>query len=82
MRPWGLALAPSDFGQFSNDLLVGNFGSGQISAFDTTRGTFEGVLSDAQGNPLVNKGLWGLTFGNGVSAGQHEQPLLLSRHEL
>ncbi len=67
--PWGLALAPSNFGKYSNDLLVGNFGSGEISAFNTATGTFQGVLSNAQGNPLVNQGLWGLTFGNGVSAG-------------
>ena len=71
--PWGLALAPSNFGKYSNDLLVGNFGSGEISAFDTASGTFEGVLSDAQGNPLVNQGLWGLTFGNGVTAGDTDK---------
>ncbi len=67
--PWGLALAPSNFGKYSNDLLVGNFGSGEITAFDTATGTFQGALSNAQGNPLINDGLWGLTFGNGVSAG-------------
>ena len=67
--PWGLALAPSNFGKSSNDLLVGNFGSGQISVFDPASGAFQGVLKDAAGNPLVNNGLWGLTFGNGVSAG-------------
>ena len=67
--PWGLALAPSNFGKYSNDLLVGNFGRGQSSVFDPASGAFQGVLKDAAGNPLVNNGLWGLTFGNGVSAG-------------
>jgi len=67
--PWGLALAPSNFGKYSNDLLVGNFGSGEITAFNTTTGTFQGVLSDAQDNPLINSGLWGLTFGNGGNGG-------------
>ena len=32
--PWGIALAPADFGRFSNTLLVGNFGDGRISSFD------------------------------------------------
>ena len=31
--PWGLAWAPADFGRFSNDLLVGNFGDGRITAY-------------------------------------------------
>ncbi len=60
--PWGLALAPSDFGQFSNDLLVGNFGDGRINAFNPTTGAFLGSLSDGNGNPLRIGGLWGLTF--------------------
>src|SRR5262249_33018139 len=31
--PWGLAMAPSTFGPFGGDLLVGNHGDGTISAF-------------------------------------------------
>jgi uncharacterized protein (TIGR03118 family) len=68
--PWGLALAPSDFGTFSNDLLVGNFGDGLINAFDPTTGAFLGQLSDANGNPIQIDGLWALTFGNGARAGK------------
>ncbi|HVU88840.1 MAG TPA: TIGR03118 family protein [Pirellulales bacterium] len=64
--PWGLAMAPSNFGQFSNDLLVGNFGDGTIHAYDPTTGTLLGTLSDQNGNPLVNDGLWALQFGNGL----------------
>ena len=62
--PWGLALATSSFGAFSNDLLVGNFGDGTIQAFDPITGAALGQLKDANGNPIVNQGLWGLAFGN------------------
>jgi uncharacterized protein (TIGR03118 family) len=73
--PWGLALAPSGFGPFGGDLLVGNFGDSKVNAFDPTTGTFLGTLSDAHGNPLVltagasSVGLWGLIFGNGGDGG-------------
>jgi uncharacterized protein (TIGR03118 family) len=67
--PWGIALAPANFGDFSNELLVGNFGDGTINAFDVSTGTFLGQLEDASGSPLVFNGLWGLRFGNGGSAG-------------
>ena len=67
--PWGIALAPSNFGQFSGDLLIGNFGDGTINAFDPTTGAFLGTLEDASGHPIVIEGLWGLLFGNGGSGG-------------
>ena len=67
--PWGLALAPAGFGAFSNDLLVGNFGDGRISAFDLNTGQFRGQLKDASHQPISIDGLWGLTFGNGGQAG-------------
>ena len=67
--PWGLALAPTDFGQFSNDLLVGNFGNGEINAFDPTTGALRGTLTGGNGKAIVNPDLWGLTFGNGAKAG-------------
>lgn len=67
--PWGLALAPSTFGQYANDLLVGNFGDGTISAFDPTNGNFAGKLTGADGNPLVIEDLWGLIDGNGGAGG-------------
>jgi uncharacterized protein (TIGR03118 family) len=71
--PWGLALAPSNFGQFSGDLLVGNFGDGTINAFDPTTGAFLGTLDDPNGNPIVIEGLWGLLFGNGGNGGATDQ---------
>jgi uncharacterized protein (TIGR03118 family) len=67
--PWGLALAPANFGAFSNALLVGNFGDGQIHAFDPTSGRFLGELKDESGEPVAIDGLWGITFGNGVGGG-------------
>ena len=72
--PWGLALAPADFGRFSGDLLVGNFGDGRIHAFDpatlTESGEFEavGLLHSAAGRPLQIDGLWALQFGHGTTA--------------
>jgi uncharacterized protein (TIGR03118 family) len=72
--PWGLALAPADFGAFSNDLLVGNFGDGRVHAFDPAtlngNGEFQhrGPLLSADGGPLVIDGLWALSFGAGAAA--------------
>jgi uncharacterized protein (TIGR03118 family) len=62
----GMAVAPANFGRFSNALLVGNFGDGRINAFDLTTGGFLGQLSDADGRPITNVGIWGMTFGNGA----------------
>jgi uncharacterized protein (TIGR03118 family) len=59
--PWGVALAPADFGQFANDFLIGNFGDGKINAFDHS-GHWVGVLSDSGGDPIVNPGLWTVMF--------------------
>ena len=67
--PWGLAMAPGSFGAFAGALLVGNFGDGVINAFDPSTGTLLGLLADLSNNPLVNPGLWGLTFGNGGNGG-------------
>jgi uncharacterized protein (TIGR03118 family) len=64
--PWGLALAPSGFGEFSNHLLVGNFGDGAINAYDLATGEWDGKLRAQDGHVLRIEGLWGLSFGNGV----------------
>ncbi len=68
-QPWAVAMAPSNFGSFSNDLLIGNFGDGTISAFDPNNGQFVGKLKDANGQPIAITHLWGLAFGNGGAAG-------------
>jgi uncharacterized protein (TIGR03118 family) len=70
--PWGLALAPANFGRFSGDLLVGNFGDGRINAFEhqpNGRFAFRGQLRNASGHPIDIDGLWALEFGNGANAG-------------
>jgi uncharacterized protein (TIGR03118 family) len=66
--PWGLALAPANFGRFSGDLLVGNFGDGQINAYEEmANGRFEhrGELRGTDGKPISIDGLWALQFGHG-----------------
>jgi uncharacterized protein (TIGR03118 family) len=67
--PWALVQATANFGDFSNALLVGNFGDGRINAYDIQTGEQLGTLSQSPGHPLEIDGLWGLAFGNGVSAG-------------
>jgi uncharacterized protein (TIGR03118 family) len=68
-QPWAVAMAPSNFGSFSKDLLVGNFGDGTINAFDPKNGHFVGELKKANGQPIAITHLWGLAFGNGGAAG-------------
>lgn len=63
--PWGLDIAPKSFGQFSGDLLVGNFGDGTIDAFDPHNGRFIGQLLNSEGDPLQIDGLWALANGTG-----------------
>src|SRR5271170_4876766 len=62
--PWGVVQAPASFGTFANDILVGNFGDGTISAFDTT-GKFLGQVTNSSGSVLVNPGVWDMVFGAG-----------------
>jgi uncharacterized protein (TIGR03118 family) len=69
--PWGVALAPLDFGRFSHDLLVGQFAgggdtenSGVIAAYDLATGKFKGLLQDASGKTLAINGLWALSPAN------------------
>jgi uncharacterized protein (TIGR03118 family) len=69
--PWGVVLAPLDFGRFSHDLLIGQFAgggdtqsSGFIAAYDLATGKFDGLLQDASGKPLAINGIWALSPGN------------------
>jgi uncharacterized protein (TIGR03118 family) len=70
--PWGIALAPANFGEFSNDLLVANFAygnlssaGGEINVYNPTTGAF---LDTLDSDPSF-QGLWALTFGNGGNGG-------------
>ncbi len=74
--PWGIALAPADFGAESNTLLVGNFGDydgdsnqGSITTFDPATRRAVNVLRNPDGSPLLIPGIWGMTFGNGDTLG-------------
>jgi uncharacterized protein (TIGR03118 family) len=67
--PWGVALAPANFGPFSNTLLIGNLGDGIIHTFDPAAGTLLGRLRHPDGSVLTIRGLRGLTFGNGDAGG-------------
>jgi uncharacterized protein (TIGR03118 family) len=69
--PWGVALAPLDFGRFSHDLLVGQFAgggttesSGYVVAYDLATGKFDGLLQDSSGKPLSINGIWSLSPAN------------------
>jgi uncharacterized protein (TIGR03118 family) len=66
--PWAVVVAPHDFGLFSDDILIGNFGNGKISAFNR-KGRFEGFVVGGDANPIEIPGLWGLAFGNDSEAG-------------
>jgi uncharacterized protein (TIGR03118 family) len=73
--PWGVAMAPGNFGAFGGDLLVGNFGDGRINAFaprPNGKFVFRGQL-DSEGAPLSIDGLWSLQFGNDSAAGSSQK---------
>jgi len=70
-QPWGIAMAPSNFGVHSNRLLVSDFHEGTISAYDPVSGASLGYLKDRNGQPLRVPGIWGMQFGNGLN----NQPL-------
>jgi len=64
--PWGMAIAPQDWGRFGGALLVSNEDGGWINAFDRHSGRFLGTVRDAGGQPIADDGTWGIAFGNGV----------------
>ena len=67
--PWGIVWTTRDFGEFSNAILVGNFGSGKIAAFNGFTYKFIGFVQNPDGTDMVIDGLWSLTFGNDGNAG-------------
>ena len=77
--PWGVALAPLDFGAYSHDLLIGQFAGGSttefggtIAAYDLATGDFVGLVKDSTGNNLSIAGLWAISPGNSASAGSYD----------
>ena len=69
--PWGLAIAPDNFGPFGDRLLVGNFGDGTINVFGRFSGRFFGQLHGQSGNPIQIDDLWALKFGTQATGGTH-----------
>ena len=68
--PWGMAMAPSNFGRFSNDLLIGNFGDGKIVGFwqpSNGKWNYRGLVVGTNHYPLSLGALWSLWFGNGAN---------------
>jgi uncharacterized protein (TIGR03118 family) len=72
-NPWGVALAPKDFGLYAGCLLVGNFGNGTLVAFHPRLKVALDYVRDDHGERVVIDGLWGLQFGNGASLGEANQ---------
>lgn len=69
--PWGVALAPADFGTLSGAVLVGNFGDGKINGYDASSGRFLGSITDSTGAAFAVPGLWGIAFGNDALSQPH-----------
>jgi uncharacterized protein (TIGR03118 family) len=67
--PWGVVWTPRDFGEFSNRILVGNFRSGWIAAYNGFTGKFIGFMKHPDDSLVTIDGLWALAFGNGATAG-------------
>ena len=65
--PWGVTEAPFNFGRFSNDVLIGNFGNGWINAFSSNR-SFDGTLRDPSNKPIAIDGLWSIVFGGAAAS--------------
>ena len=60
--PWGIAIAPTGFGIFGGDLLIGNFGDGLITAYNPTTYAYLGTVADGTGKPIAFPGLWDIFF--------------------
>jgi len=65
--PWGMAVAPANFGAFGGALLVANNGDGLINAFDPASGRWLGALTQPNGTALAIDGLHRIAFGNGAA---------------
>lgn len=74
-QPWGFAVAPKNFGTFSNALLISNnVANGTVNAYNITTGKLLGTISNSSGKAIAINGLWGIEFGGGTAAnGQKNQ---------
>jgi uncharacterized protein (TIGR03118 family) len=63
-----VALAPAaNFGTLANKLLIGNFGNGQINAYDPTTGELFDKMRNPHGQAIVIDGLWSIRFGSSAA---------------
>ena len=67
--PWGVAVAPANFGALGGTVWIGNFGNGQINAYNPTTGEFIDKVRNPHGQAIVIDGLWSLKVGNGGNGG-------------
>jgi uncharacterized protein (TIGR03118 family) len=75
-NPWGIVRAPSRFGAYGHDLLIGNVaGAGNINVFEPSTGAYLGELRQTDGAPIAITGLWDLEFGDGGPRGGKADPL-------
>jgi len=79
-QPWGVALAPSNFGPLSNTLLVSNNinNKGTINGFNATTGKFVGTVKNSAGKPIYIDQLWGIEFGGGSPANGNTNQLFFT----
>jgi uncharacterized protein (TIGR03118 family) len=68
-QPWGIALAPKNFGALSNTLLIANNidNTSTISGYNTKTGKFVGTIKDSSGKAIGIDQLWGIEFGGGTA---------------
>jgi uncharacterized protein (TIGR03118 family) len=67
-QPWGIAMAPANFGALSNTLLIGNnTNAGAIHGFNPLTGKLVGTVRDANGKDIFIDQLWGIKFGGGTA---------------
>jgi uncharacterized protein (TIGR03118 family) len=67
-QPWGITVAPKNFGPLSNTLLISNnTNAGTINAFNPLTGQFVGTVKDSNGKPIMIDQLWGIEFGGGTA---------------
>jgi uncharacterized protein (TIGR03118 family) len=66
-QPWGMALAPGNFGPLSNTLLVSNNLNfvGDINGFNVKTGKFVGTVTSSNGKAIHIDQIWGIEFGGG-----------------
>lgn len=78
-QPWGLAVAPKNFGPLSNTLLVSNnTNSGTINGYNLATGQFVGTVKDTNGKAIHIDQLWGIEFGGGSANNGHLNQLFFT----